>query len=176
MYGLACAPDREDAVRALADAKGRAPDQPIALLARDVDVVLELVPELMGHFEAVARALLPGPYTLVLPNPARRLPRLGGDTIGIRVPQLPAIAAAVLDEVGAVAATSANRHHEPDPRSLADVSSVVLAAAAATLDAGELPGTPSTVVDLTGEAPRVLRVGAVHEHEALARVAAALGE
>jgi L-threonylcarbamoyladenylate synthase len=117
-------------------------------------------------------ALLPGPYTLVLPNPERRYPWLSGgtDTIGVRVPDLPRPAAAVLAEAGAVFATSANAHGGPDPRRVEDIPEEIRAACGAVVDAGELPGTPSTVLDLTGPEPRVLREGAVPAAEALARL------
>ena len=115
-----------------------------------------------------SRGLLPGPYTLVLPNPAGRFPALGGgDTIGVRVPVLPEAARAVLAAVGAVAATSANRHGGVDPRRLDDVPAEIREACGAAVDAGELPGVPSTVIDLTGPEPRVLREGAVAAAEAL---------
>jgi L-threonylcarbamoyladenylate synthase len=172
VYGLACRPDREDAVRQLSALKGRPSSQPIALVAASVDALLELVPELHGRAETAARALLPGPYTLVLPNPARRFPWLVGDrpeTIGVRVPD-------AFVAIGVVAATSANRHREPDPRRLDEVPRAILDAAAATLDGGALPGMPSTVVDLTGAEPVVLREGAVPAAEALARVASAVGK
>ena len=126
---------------------------------------------------AIARALLPGAFTLVLPNPARRFPWLAGarpDTIGVRVPALPPAAQAVVETVGAVLATSANRHGGPDPRRLEDVPTEIREAAAAEIDGGELPGTTSTVLDLTGDEPRVLRQGAVPSAEALAAVRAAL--
>jgi L-threonylcarbamoyladenylate synthase len=171
VYGLACRADREDAVRTLSELKDRPPSQPIALVAGSVDALLALVPELRGRGETAARALLPGPYTLVLSNPKRRFPWLGGErpeTIGVRVPD-------AFPPIGAVAATSANRHGEADPRRLEDVPREILDAVTATLDGGELPGTPSTVLDLTGE-PRVLREGAVPADEALTRVTSALGE
>jgi L-threonylcarbamoyladenylate synthase len=177
VYGLACAPYRESPVLALSRVKGRPPTQPVALVAASVDVLLECVPELRGRGGMLARALLPGPYTLVLPNPARRFPWLAGDrpdTIGVRVPALAGAARELFEAVGAVAATSANLHGGPDPRRLEDVPPELLAAAAA-LDGGELPGTPSTVLDLTGD-PRVLREGAVAAGDALSRVAAVLGQ
>jgi L-threonylcarbamoyladenylate synthase len=65
----------------------------------------------------------------------------------------------VLDRAGAVAATSANLHGGADPRTLDDVPEAIRSAVVA-LDGGELPGVASTVVDLTGEEPRVLREGA----------------
>jgi L-threonylcarbamoyladenylate synthase len=170
VYGLCADPSREEPAREVARLKGRAAQKPIALLVRDVERLLERVPELDAH---VLRALLPGPYTLVLPNPERRYPWLGGDgTIGVRVPDLPGAAAAVLDEVGAVLATSANVHGGPDPRRLEDVPEKIREACGAVVDAGELPGTPSTVLDLTGPRPRVVREGAVPAAEALATVSA----
>ncbi len=76
----------------------------------------------------------------------------------------------MLDEVGAVLATSANAHGGPDPKRLADVPEEIRSACGALVDAGELPGTPSTVIDLTGDEPRILREGAVPAAEALATV------
>ena len=179
VYGLACDPENENAVRLLSELKGRSPEQPIALVAVSVEALLKLVPEVRGVGEKVARALLPGPYTLVLPNPARRLPQLAGsrpETIGVRVPDLDGPGRVVLERVGAVAATSANLHGGPDPRRLEDVPSELRQGVAALVDGGELPGTPSTVIDLTGAEPRVVREGAVPVEEALTRVAAILGE
>jgi L-threonylcarbamoyladenylate synthase len=178
VYGLACSPYREAPVRTLSELKGRTPDQPIALLAASVDELLECVPELRGRSAVIARALLPGPYTLVLPNPARRFPWLGGgrpETIGVRVPALAGVAHDLLDEVRALAATSANLHDGPDPRRLEDVPAELLRDAVA-LDGGVLPGDPSTVLDLTGAEPRVLREGAVAAADALARVEVVRGE
>jgi L-threonylcarbamoyladenylate synthase len=176
VYGLCTTADAEEAVERLYALKGRPSGRPTALLASDVDMLLECVPELRGRAAVLARALLPGPFTLVLPNPARRYRWLAGgtpDKIGVRVPELPALAAAVLAQVGAVAATSANLSGGPDPCRLDDVPDELRQAAAAELDAGELPGVPSTVIDLTGAEPKVLREGAVPAAEAIERAAAA---
>lgn len=173
VYGLACRPDSATAVRALSALKRRSAEQPIALVAASVDALVELIPELD------AELVLSGAYTLVVSNPARRLPWLAGarpDTIGVRVPDVSGPAAELLTRVGVVAATSANLHGLPDPRRAEDVPDEILAAVAAVLDVGELPGTPSTVLDLTGPDPRVLREGAVPAAEALARVAELRGQ
>jgi len=173
VYGLVCTPYYEVPMRRLAPLKGRSPDQPIALLAASVDWLLECVPELRGRVGVIARALLPGPYTLVVPNPACRYPWLTGrrpDAIGVRVPEVEGPAREFLAEVAVVAATSANRHGGTDPRRLADVPPEILDAVAATIDGGELPGTPSTVLDLTAPKPRVLREGAASSEEAIRRV------
>ena len=177
VYGLACTPYWQAPARALSELKGRPPDQPVALVAASIDSLFGCVPELREHAGVVARALLPGPYTLVFPNPARRFAWLTGsrsDTIGVRVPDVVGPGRELLDRVGALAATSANRHGEPDPRRLEEVPQELLAAVAAVVDGGKLPGVPSTVLDLTGPEPRVLREGAVLSAEALARVRAAL--
>ncbi|MGH8986384.1 MAG: L-threonylcarbamoyladenylate synthase, partial [Acidimicrobiia bacterium] len=115
----------------------------------------------------------PGPYTLVLPNPARRFRWLTGttpETIGVRVPDLAPGPRAVVERAGVVAATSANLHGGRDPVRLDDVPEVIVSAVAAMLDGGDLPGTPSTVIDLTTPEPVVLREGAVPAAQALAQL------
>jgi L-threonylcarbamoyladenylate synthase len=176
VYGLCADPSTEAPSRELYRMKGTPPDQPMALLARDIELLFECVPELRGRSETVVRALLPGPFTLVLPNPAQRYRWITGSTpdhIGVRVPELSGPGAEVLARVGAVVATSANVHGGSDPRRLEDVPVAIRAGAAAVVDAGELPGTPSTVLDLSGEEPRVLREGAVPGEEAIERALAA---
>jgi L-threonylcarbamoyladenylate synthase len=166
VYGLCSSPLAPESLSRL---KGRGPEQPVALLASDVDIVLELVPELP---EAVLRSLLPGSLTLILPNPRRRFPLLAGkrpDTIGVRVPVLHGAAQRIVTRTGAVAATSANLHGGLDPRRIADVPEEIRAGAV-VIDGGELPGVPSTVVDLTGPKPKILREGAVPAADVLERL------
>jgi L-threonylcarbamoyladenylate synthase len=177
VYGLCADGCREAPYRRLCRLKGRPEGTPTALLASDLDVILDALPEARGRAAVAARALLPGPYTLVLPNPARRFRWLTGatpDKIGIRVPELPPETRAVVEGAGPVAATSANLHGGPDPARLADVPAEILRVAAAALDAGDLPGAPSTVLDLTTPEPTVLREGAVPAQEALTRATGAL--
>jgi L-threonylcarbamoyladenylate synthase len=174
VYGLAADPYRDEPARRLYRLKGRAETQPSALVASDFDYLLECIPELRGRAATFARELLPGPLTLVLPNPARRFRWITGtrqDAIGIRVPRLESPGRQVLSELGCVVATSANHPGEPDPARLEDVPEDIRAGAAAVVDGGELPGTPSTVLDLTLPVPRVLREGAFPAAEALERLA-----
>jgi L-threonylcarbamoyladenylate synthase len=175
VYGLCASPYREEPIARLYRLKGRPEGQPTALVTASVDMLLECVPELRGRAAVIARALLPGPYTLVLPNPAQRYRWLTGgrpDRIGVRVPDLPADARRVVDVLGAVAATSANEPGGPDPTTLSDVPERLRQGCGAEVDAGRLPGTPSTVIDFTGDEPRVLREGAAPSAEALDRVRA----
>jgi L-threonylcarbamoyladenylate synthase len=177
VYGLCASPYRAEPVERLYRLKGRQPSQPTALIASDLDMLFECVPELRGRAGTIARALLPGPYTLILANPARRYRWLTGtnpEAIGVRVPELPGPAAGVLARVGAVAATSANAAGGADPCRLDEIPDELRAKAAAVVDGGELPGTPSTVLDFTGPEPRVVREGAAPAGEAVARVVAAL--
>jgi L-threonylcarbamoyladenylate synthase len=179
VYGLCASPYGERPVRRAYALKGREAAQPSALLASDVDMLLECLPELRSRVGPVLRELLPGPFTLVVPNPARRFRWLAGtnpDAIGVRVPELPAPADAVVARIGAVMATSANLPGGPDPASVDEVPRELLEGCGAVLEAGELPGTPSTVIDLTGDVPRVLREGAIPADEALRRVAGLLGQ
>jgi L-threonylcarbamoyladenylate synthase len=178
VYGLCTSPYREESVARLYRLKGRPESTPCALLCSDLETLFQSVPELDGPCAKYARALLPGPYTLVLPNPRKRFRWLNGDvreTIGVRVPVLTGATRQVLEEIGAVAATSANRHRGIDPGHLEDVPHEIRAGCAAEIDAGELPGKPSTVVDLTGPEPRILREGAVPAAEAFERLAAVAG-
>jgi L-threonylcarbamoyladenylate synthase len=170
VYGLCAAPQNAAAVARINELKGRA-EQPIALVAASAQALIECVPELSGRWQKLLEALLPGPYTLVLPNPERRLPWLSPgreETIGVRVPELPEPARELLEQFGAVAGTSANRHGEPDARRVEEIPPEIRDAAGAVLDAGELPGTSSTVIDLTGPEPVVLREGAGDVERALA--------
>jgi L-threonylcarbamoyladenylate synthase len=171
VYGLAAEPHHEESTRRLYELKGRAPRQPTALVAASVERLIELVPELEPTL------VVPGPFTFVVPNPAGRFRWLTGtnpNALGVRVPELTGPTRNILDRIGAVVATSANRPGEPDPRRLADVPQQIREGAAVTLDGGELPGTPSTVVDVTGAEPRVLREGAVPAAEILRRLQAAV--
>ena len=174
VYGLAADPASADAVRRLYELKGRDDTRPSALVAASMEALLAVVPELGDQAQALTR-LLPGPVTLVLPNPARRFPAIAGenpDAIGVRVPELRGTTAEVLVEVGVVVATSANRPGDPDPRRLEDVPEEMRARSAAVVDGGDLPGAPSTVVDLTGVEPRILREGAISSGDVLRRLGA----
>jgi L-threonylcarbamoyladenylate synthase len=142
VYGLCALPEHESVLYEL---KGRDRSKPVALLAASVEVLVATVP---GFDADVLERYLPGPYTLVVGE------------VGVRVPNLPPAAAEIVGAVGVVAATSANPSGAPDPRRVEDVPEEIRAACGAIVDAGELPGVPSTVIDLTGDEPRVLRQGA----------------
>ena len=112
------------------------------------------------------RRLLPGSVTVLVPNPAGRFPLACGadpEKLGLRVPSVPRLAGVRRP----VLQSSANRAGGPDPRRVSEVPELIRSAVDLVIDGGELPGTPSTVVDLTAfeEAGRweVIRPGAVPE-------------
>jgi L-threonylcarbamoyladenylate synthase len=177
VYGLVTRAHPEEHTMRLYRLKGRDEQQPSALLASSVEMLFECVPELEARDGTIVRELLPGPYTLVLSNPARRYRWLTGartDAIGVRVPVLPDAAKRALDAVGCVVSTSANDPGGPNPATLDEVPARIREAVAAELDAGRLPGAPSTVIDFTGEEPYVVRDGAAPAADAIARVRSAL--
>jgi L-threonylcarbamoyladenylate synthase len=178
VYGLACEPDSKEAVQRLYLLKRRRPDKPAAVMFFALDLALAALPELGPRTSGAVGALLPGAVTLLLPNPARRYPLACGpdpNTLGLRVPAWPRALAALADVSWPVLQSSANVAGGPDARLLEEVPEAIRARADLVLDGGELPGTPSTVVDLRGFERdgrwSVVREGAV----AMGDVAAALG-
>ena len=168
VYGLACDPGSEDAVARLYALKRRRPDKPAAVMFFSVELALAALPEIGRRTRLALGALLPGGVTLLLPNPARRFALACGpdpETLGLRVPRLPAAADALGVVRWPVLQSSANVAGGPDARRLSDVPEAIRRGADLLLDAGELPGTPSTVVDLRGYERdgswRVVRAGAV---------------
>jgi L-threonylcarbamoyladenylate synthase len=168
VYGLACEPDSKEAVYRLYRLKGRKPDKPAAVMFFDLGLALAALPELAAATRDALARLLPGAVTVLVTNPAGRFPLAGGDdpsTLGLRVPRLEGELAPLAAVGWPVLQSSANLAGGPDPRRLDDVPEPIRAGADLVLDGGDLPGTPSTVVDLRHYAEagewRVVREGAV---------------
>ncbi len=166
VYGLACDPDNRFAVERLYLLKRRRTNKPSAVMFFSLDAALAALPELGERTQEAMRRLMPGGVSLLLPNPARRFRLACADdpaTLGVRVVRVPA-----LDGVSRpVLQSSANRAGGPDARRVEDIPTLIRAAVDLIVDGGELPGTPSTVVDLreyeeTGDWT-VVRQGAVPE-------------
>jgi L-threonylcarbamoyladenylate synthase len=164
VYGLATGAESAEGVRRLYEIKGRPQDRPAAVMFFRLDDALAALPELGPRTRDALERLLPGPVTLLLPNPDRRFPLACGpapERLGLRVPDVPALA----DVRTPVLQSSANPSGGTDVRRLADVDSGIRAQVDLELDGGELPGTPSTVVDLTrfedGGGYEVVREGAL---------------
>jgi L-threonylcarbamoyladenylate synthase len=163
VYGLCCDAANPAAAARLAELKGRPSEKPSAVAFGSCQGALDALPELGARTRAAITALLPGPLTLLLPNPAHRFPAAGGVLLGLRVIDL-----ALLPD-RAILLTSANLAGGRDAATLAEVPAELRAAAALAIDGGALPGTPSTVVDL-GELEstggwRIVRQGAFRRAE-----------
>jgi L-threonylcarbamoyladenylate synthase len=168
VYGLACDPATDGAVRRLYALKRRRPDKPAAVMFFDRELALEALPELPAGTRAALERLLPGALTVLLPNPARRFPLACGPdpaTLGVRVPALAEPLAPLAAVRWPVLQSSANRAGGADARRVEDVPEPIRAGADLVLDAGELPGIASTVVDLRAYASdgswSLIREGAV---------------
>jgi L-threonylcarbamoyladenylate synthase len=152
VYGLATEPDSREGVERLYRLKGRLPDKPSAVMFFQLELALAALPELGERTRSVVETLLPGPVTILLPNPAERFQLACGnepDRIGIRVPLLEGALAPLRSVRWPVLQSSANLAGEPEARRVEDVAPEIRAGADLVLDGGELPGTPSTVVDFS---------------------------
>ena len=174
VYGLATEPDSREGVDRLYRLKGRAADTPAAVMFFGLELALAALPELGARTGEAVRRLLPGALTLLLANPARRFPLACGpepERLGLRVPLLEGELAPLAAVRWPVLQSSANRTGEPDAARLADVDEELRAGVDLVLDGGDLPGTPSTVVDLTDyEADgswEVVREGAIPQEAVL---------
>ncbi|MBT0568426.1 L-threonylcarbamoyladenylate synthase [Williamsia sp. CHRR-6] len=163
LYGIGCDAFDSDAVSSLLAAKGRGRDMPVPVLVGSWDTVDGLVLSVSQRLRELVRAFWPGGLSLVV----EQAPSLAwdlGDTRGtvmLRMPLHP-VAIEVLREVGPMAVSSANKSGQPPATTAAEARDQLGDEVAVYLDGGPAAkATPSTIVDLTDAAPKILRVGAV---------------
>lgn len=169
VYGLACdAGNTGDVIRRLYALKRRPLTKPSAVMFFDLETALTVLPELGERTRAALAQLLPGQITVLVPNPERRFPLACGEdpaTLGLRVASVPALEGVRWP----VLQSSANLAGGAEARTLDGVPERLRVEADLVIDGGELPGTPSTVVDLRDyeRAGRwsIVRAGAVSERE-----------
>ncbi|MEO8274037.1 MAG: L-threonylcarbamoyladenylate synthase [Chloroflexota bacterium] len=174
VYGIAVALATPGGIERLFAAKSRPPDKAIALLLADAEQAVE-IGEITPAAAALASAFWPGGLTLVVPRRTdRSLPAAltGGElapgaipTVGLRVPAHDA-PRALARALGPLPTTSANRSGEPEARDAAEIRALLGDAIELARDGGPALGGPaSTVVDCTGPAPEIRRVGAIEVSE-----------
>jgi len=167
VYGIGAAIDRPDALRRIFEVKGRPRTDPLIVHVADESALVGIVDGVPSSARALAAAFWPGPLTIVL----GRGPLVGdevtagGPSVGVRVPAHP-VAERLLRAAGiGVAAPSANRFGRISPTTAEDVIADLgphLRDGDAVVDAGPTPlGIESTVIDLTGDRPAILRHGGV---------------
>ncbi len=151
VYGVCCDPDDHEAARRMYELKGRPAARSCAVMFFSLARALEQLDDLTEPERLALEVLLPGPLTLLLANRSERFGaacRNDPSTLGLRVPRLPEGLAALEAVECPIMQTSANLSGEPDARSLQEIPRGLLEGADLVLDGGELPGRPSTVVDL----------------------------
>lgn len=175
VYGLGAAAEQPAAVRAMFAAKGRPPDHPVIVHLADADRIDEWAVDIPPSAHRLAEAFWPGPMTLVLRRSKRASDLVTGglETVGLRVPGHPVAQALLLEFDEAIAAPSANRFGRVSPTTAQHVLDELHGRIPLILDGGACSvGLESTIIDLSGERPAILRPGAVTAEQ----VAAVLNE
>ncbi len=163
VYGLGCSVEQRNAIERIYLIKGQRNDKPFSFVCSDLKHISEYAHVSNAAFKTMKR-LIPGPYTFVLPAARmKHLPKIlvsKRKTVGIRVPDSPVTLALVKELGNPILSTSVTDGsgeivNDPDliVRTYRNAVDVIL-------DAGLLPSLPSTVLDLTGNEPRVIRRGA----------------
>jgi tRNA threonylcarbamoyl adenosine modification protein (Sua5/YciO/YrdC/YwlC family) len=173
VYGIGADAFDNDAVAALLAAKHRGPDYPTPVVVGSWDTVTGLVRDADARMKALVEAFWPGGLTIVT-HQAPSLPWNLGDTRGtvaLRMPLHP-VAIELLQQTGPMALSSAHVHGQPSALSAAQAREQLGDSVSVYLDGGPATiGTSSTIIDLSGHRPRILRQGAIEA----ARVAEVLG-
>jgi tRNA threonylcarbamoyl adenosine modification protein (Sua5/YciO/YrdC/YwlC family) len=167
VYGIAADPFQAKAVQALLDAKGRGRDMPPPLLVSSMSSLFALTEEIPEVAKRLAEAFWPGPLTMILKSSPALGMDLGdrGATIGVRVPDHP-FALELLQITGPLAVSSANVSGKPAANDIDEAVEQLGESVAVYLDCGAANGPePSSIVDLTGPAPILLRVGVLSAAE-----------
>ncbi len=172
VYGLAADPFHTGASDRLFRLKGRPRNVELPVLVSTEDQALSLCTAVPQTARRLMKRYWPGPITLVLPRRPDLQADLGEEdaTIGIRCPAHP-VPLAICEQIGPIATTSANRHQETALTTAQEVAESLGPELVLVLDAGRCDGIPSTVVDCTGEQPKILREGRLSQED----VAAAVG-
>ena len=163
VYGLGCDPFNERAVRRVFEVKGREIGRPLPILASSLEDVMRIA-LLDERALRLARLFWPGPLTLVVPRKAI-LPDIvvcGRPSVGVRIPGHEVALDLIRACGGLLVGTSANRSGRRAPRDAGEAISEVGELVDLVIDAGPAPlGVPSTVLDLAGPRPKLIREGAL---------------
>ncbi len=166
VYGFGCHGFCEAAIERILQLKRRAADKGLVLLIPDLKSAEKLSRRLPRQFHRLAARLWPGPVTFLVPAAPSLPATITGNQgkVGLRYPSLPFLRL-WLERLGApIVSTSANLAGQPAPESGSRMEDLFGQRVDLFLDAGPLPGSvPSTVLDLCGKTPRIVRKGALDE-------------
>ncbi|MEU0092090.1 L-threonylcarbamoyladenylate synthase [Kribbella sp. NPDC006257] len=163
VYGIAADAFKADAVQRLLDAKGRGRDMPPPVLISVVESLDALATDVPEAGRKLAEAFWPGPLTVICHAQGSLMWDLGEThgTVALRVPDHENTRE-LLSRTGPLAVSSANKSGRPAALDVYDAEEQLAESVAVYLDGGEVTGgQPSTIVDLTGEVPHVVRIGAL---------------
>ncbi|NOZ79902.1 MAG: threonylcarbamoyl-AMP synthase [Acidobacteria bacterium] len=157
-YGLGADPASPEAVARIARMKARPAGMGILVLCAGIEQV-ERLAEVPDRWRLTLEKTWPAPVTVILPA-RTALPAATGGTVAVRVPAHGPLRA-LLEVAGSLTGTSANRHGRPAPLMAVEAAATLVEPPDLVLDGGRTPGgSPSTIIDLSGDVPRLVRRGA----------------
>ena len=168
VYGIFADATNEAAVQKLYAVKGRPVEKALNMNVADYDTILKYSVHQPAYLEKLVQTFLPGPLTIIL-EASPEVPEwihVGKTTVGFRMPSIPATQE-VIKALGVLVGPSANLTGSPSPRFYEDLTSVILDKAAVALQDDSVYGLDTTILDLSGEMPKILRQGAITAQELL---------
>jgi L-threonylcarbamoyladenylate synthase len=164
VYGLGCAAFNHEAVARIFQVKQRPISMPLPILVSSEEQILTVAASFPESARILVRRFMPGGLTVIVEK-SRAVPGIvtsGGRTVGVRIPDHP-VALAIIRGLGApIIGTSANISTRPSPLTATEVREQLGDTVDLIIDGGRCPGgRESTIIDVTGEIPRVVRAGAV---------------
>lgn len=168
VYGIFADATNEVAVQKLYAVKGRPVEKALNMNVADYDTILKFSVHQPAYLEKLVKTFLPGPLTIIL-EASPEVPEwihVGKTTVGFRMPSIPATQE-VIKALGVLVGPSANLTGSPSPRFYEDLTSAILDKAAVALQDDSIYGLDTTILDLSGEKPKILRQGAITAQELL---------
>lgn len=168
VYGIFADAANEVAVQKLYAVKGRPVEKALNMNVADYDTILKYSVHQPAYLEKLVQTFLPGPLTIIL-EASPEVPEwihVGKTTVGFRMPSIPATQE-VIKALGVLVGPSANLTGSPSPRFYDDLTSAILDKAAVALQDDSVYGLDTTILDLSGEMPKILRQGAITAQELL---------
>lgn len=168
VYGIFADAANEAAVQKLYAVKGRPVEKALNMNVADYDTILKYSVHQPAYLEKLVQTFLPGPLTIIL-EASPEVPEwihVGKTTVGFRRPSIPATQE-VIKALGVLVGPSANLTGSPSPRFYDDLTSAILDKAAVALQDDSVYGLDTTILDLSGEMPKILRQGAITAQELL---------
>lgn len=171
VYGLFANALDEQAVSRLYAVKGRPTEKALNLNVSSLDDILKFSKNQPPYLEKMVQKFLPGPLTIIL-EAAKEVPEwihIGKTTVGFRMPDVE-VTQEIIKAIGVLVGPSANLTGSPSPQFFTALSSEILKAATIAIQDDKRYGLDTTIIDLTGKVPKLLRQGAVKREELLSAI------